>query len=276
MPSLVSPLPSQDLHEPRWSRDGVTDWTAEMPITSTVGWDGRLAAFRGRDAEHYVAMIAAVAKHCGACRLPLGPGSVLSLNVEITAGCDVTGTECLAFNAVICHLRCQEPGLRVREATDVPADMTSVGARMVFSKRGGSGRRSIAVLAYTQVPNLVFGEPGGEVTSVLVSALLGRGFQLSFSANWTEILQRAVPVAESCSCSVTNGEGVQLHVDGQLMHSQQLDMENRDDAAWLEAARTGAVLVISGDNLFFTGTGLELGAAARLGTLVTGLVPASF
>jgi hypothetical protein len=70
-----------------------------MPITrNVVAWDGRLAAFKGRDAEHYVAMIAAVANPCGACRLPLGLGTVLSLNVEITAGCDVAGTECLTFD----------------------------------------------------------------------------------------------------------------------------------------------------------------------------------
>lgn len=63
-----------------------------MPITKNVAWDGRLAALKGRDAEHYVAMIAAVANHCGACRLPLGLGTVLFLNVEITAGWDVAGT----------------------------------------------------------------------------------------------------------------------------------------------------------------------------------------
>ncbi|MDP9988357.1 hypothetical protein QMY03_09010 [Arthrobacter sp. KFRI-F3372] len=56
------------------------------------------------------------------------------------------------------------------------------------------------------------------------------------------------------------------------MCSQQLNRRNRNDAAWLEAACAGRVLVISGDNL--TDTGLELTAAARLGTLVTGIVPA--
>jgi hypothetical protein len=60
------------------------------------------------------------------------------------------------------------------------------------------------------------------------------------------------------------------------MCSQQLDRRNPIDAAWLRAAGAGRVLVISGDNLTFTETDLELTAAARLGTLVTGIVPASW
>ncbi|WP_104140901.1 hypothetical protein [Arthrobacter sp. ZGTC131] len=244
-----------------------------MPITSNVAWDRRLEAFKGRDTAQYIATVMAVASRCAACQLPLGPGAALSLTVDITEGCDLEGTVCLTFDSVICHLQCQEPGLRVREATDVSDDLATVGARLVLRNRGGS-RRNIAVLAYTLVPSLVFGEPGGEMTSALVSALLNHGFQMSFSASYTEILQRAVPVRETCTCTVADGGAVQLHVDGALMHSQQLDRRNLDDAAWLEAARAGRVLVISGDNLLFTDTDLELTAAARLGTLVTGIVPA--
>ena len=58
------------------------------------------------------------------------------------------------------------------------------------------------------------------------------------------------------------------------MNSQQLDRTNLNDSQWLQAAKAGRVLVISGDNISFTETGLELTAAARLGTLVTGFVPA--
>ena len=40
------------------------------------------------------------------------------------------------------------------------------------------------------------------------------------------------------------------------------------------AAGNGSVLIIGGDNLVITETRLDVDAAARLGTLVIGLVPA--
>ncbi|MDQ0867399.1 hypothetical protein [Arthrobacter globiformis] len=244
-----------------------------MPVTNNVAWDRRLEAFKGRDTAQYIATVIALASRCTACQLPLGPGAALSLSVDITEGRDLDGIICLTFDHSICHLQCQEPGLTIREAAGVAADPASVGARLILASRGTSGR-DVAVLAYTLVPNMVFGEPGGEMTSVLVSALLNHGFQLSFNASYTEILRQAVPVRDTCTCAVAASGTVQLHVDGVLMHSQQLDTRCPDDAAWLEAARAGRVLVISGDNLMFTETALQLNAAARLGTLVTGTVPA--
>jgi hypothetical protein len=110
-----------------------------------------------------------------------------------------------------------------------------------------------SVLAYSLVPNVLVGEPGGEMTSALVSVLLDHGFQVSFSASYTDILRRAVPARETCTCTVTEGGAVQLHVDGLLMRSQQLDDGDLNDAAWLHAAGAGRVLVISGDNLTFGG-----------------------
>ena len=146
--------------------------------------------------------------------------------------------------------------------------------RALVLNGSGAGKTNIAVLAYTLMPNLVFGAPGGEMTSALVSALLNNGFQMSFTANYREILQHAALARDTCRCTVEGGREIQLHVDGMLMHSQQLDRADEDDASWLSAATTGNVLVISGDNLMFTDTDLELTAAARLGTLVTGIVPA--
>jgi hypothetical protein len=87
-----------------------------------------------------------------------------------------------------------------------------------------------------------------------------------FSAGHT-VDYSAVPAQDTCTCSVGDGGAIALRVDGELMHSQQLDGTDVGDALWLEGARAGHVLVISGDNLRFTETGLELGAAARLGTL---------
>jgi hypothetical protein len=114
------------------------------------------------------------------------------------------------------------------------------------------------------------------MTSALVSLMLNHGFQMSFSANYGDILEQAVPARNTCTCTVAAAGTVQLHVDGLLMCSQQLDRTNRTDGAWLQAAGAGPVLVISGDNLTFTDTDLELTAAAHLGTLVTGLVSASW
>ena len=162
--------------------------------------------------------------------------------------------------------------MTVRQSTGFISDLASVGARMVLD-RGGSGKTIIPVLAYTLVPSLVFGRPGGEMTSALVSALLTNGFQMSFTASYREILQHAVPARDTCACTVKDGGEIQLRIDGRLMHSQQLDGTYVDDAAWLEAATSGHVLVISGDNLMFTDADLDLTAAARLGTLVTGIVP---
>ena len=244
-----------------------------MPITSNVAWDEGLEAYKGRDTAHYIEMVKTAASRCAACRLPLGSGAALSLTVDITEDRDLEGVRSLTFDAAVCHLQCQEPGLRVHHATGVRQGLSSCGARLVLS-RGPSGNTNIPVLAYTLVPNMVFGEPGGEMTSALVSLLLHHGFQMSLSASYTEILQRAVHARNTCTCTVAAGGAVQLHVDGFLMHSQQLDRTNPNDSRWLQAAGAGHVLVISGGNLTFTETGLELTAAARLGTLVTGFVPA--
>lgn len=245
-----------------------------MPITSNVAWDGRLEAFKGRDTARYVETVKASARRCAACRLPFGPGAALSLMVFVTEGRDVDGNSSLAFDPVVCHLQCQGPGLTVREALGVVEGVISIGARLVLGG-GSSGTVAVPVLAYTLVPNVVIGEPGGEMTSALVSVLLNHGFKMSASASYGEILSRAVPARDTCRCTLARRGEVQLHVDGLLMCSQQLDRRNRHDAAWLQAAREGRVLVISGDNLTLTDTGLELTAAARLGTLVTGFVSAS-
>lgn len=246
-----------------------------MPTISNVAWDGRLQAYKGRDTAHYIETVKAAASRCGACLLPLGPGAALSLTVIITECCNLEGQSCLTFDSVMCHLQCQEPGLTVREELGVVEKVTSISARLVLSG-SGPGQKDIPVLAYTLLPNVVIGEPGREKTSALVSVLLNHGFQMSFSASYSDILQRAVPARNTCTCTMAGGGLVQLHIDGLLMCSQQLDSRNSVDAGWLHAAGAGQVLVISGDNLRFSDTDLELAAAARLGTLVTGIVPASW
>lgn len=244
-----------------------------MPYTGNVAWHIRLKDFKGRDTAQYIEAVKAMAGRCAACQLPLGPDAALSLTVAITEGRDLDGVLSRTFDPALCHLRCQDPGLSVYEATDVIGGVAAVGARLLLSP-GRSGTTHIPVLAYTLVPRVVMGEPGGEMTSVLVSTLLNYGFQLSFSADYGEILRRAAPVRDTCTCTVTVGGTVQLHGGGALLHSQQLDWSDPADAAWLQAAEAGHVLVISGDSLTITETDLELTAAAHLGTLVSGIVRA--
>jgi hypothetical protein len=243
-----------------------------MPITSNVAWDTRLETFKGRDTAQYIDTVMAMASRCAACRLPLGPGAAVSLTVDITESHDLEGMVSLAFDPAVYHLQCQEPALRLHQSAGFDSDLTSVGARLVLAGGAGGGR-SIPVLAYTLTPSLVFGAPGGEMTSALVSALLNHGFQMSLTGSYGEIVRRSVPARDTCTCSVSDGGAIALHVDGELMHSQQLDQTEVGDALWLEGTTAGHVLVISGDNLVFTDSGLELGVAARLGTLVTGIVP---
>lgn len=57
------------------------------------------------------------------------------------------------------------------------------------------------------------------------------------------------------------------------MYTRRLDPADPGDAAWLEAANhERKTLVTSGDYLQIAATGLNIDAAARLGTLVTGNV----
>ena len=156
-----------------------------MPITSSVAWDGRLEAYKGRDPAHYIEMVKTAARRCAAYRLPLASGAATSLTVDITEGRDLEGIPSLTFDAAVCHLTCQEPGLRVHQATGVMQGPFSFGVRMVLS-RGSVEKKNVPVLAYTLVPNMVLGEPGGEITSALVSLLLNHGFQMSPSASYTE------------------------------------------------------------------------------------------
>jgi hypothetical protein len=151
-----------------------------MPITSNVAWDTRLETFKGRDTAQYIETVLAMAGRCAACLLPLGPGAAVSLTVDITEGRDLEGTMSLTFDSAVYHVQCQEPGLRVHQSAGIESDLASVGARLVLPG-GALGQMNIPVLAYTLVPSLVFGEPGGEMTSALVSALLNHGFQMSLT-----------------------------------------------------------------------------------------------
>ncbi|MDQ1058385.1 hypothetical protein QFZ23_002286 [Arthrobacter globiformis] len=244
-----------------------------MPVTRNVAWDGRLEAFKGRDTGEFVALVAAVASACAECGLPVRPEEQLSLIVDITEGADGGGIEFLAFDTCICHRRCREPDLTLRTAAGAPDELKTIGARLILGHPDRSGIRAVPVLAYTLAPVLTFREPGGELTSVLVSVLISHGFRLTMSSDYAEMLRHARDVHTSVSCTATEEGRVSLHINGERIHSQQLDPAAAGDAAWLEAAgREGKILVISGDYLKITSTGVNIDAAARLGTLVTGNV----
>jgi hypothetical protein len=132
------------------------------------------------------------------------------------------------------------------------------------------------VLAFTFVPVLSFREQGGELTSALVALLLARGFQLAMSPDYAAILEQAAEAAADCMITLTPTGLLCLTLDGEILYREQLHPANADDAEWLQAATSsGHILVISGDNLDITETGLDVRPAARHGTLVIGTVPVS-
>ncbi|MFF2316561.1 hypothetical protein ACFVTE_09850 [Arthrobacter sp. NPDC058097] len=248
-----------------------------MPTTRNVAWDGRLQSFKGRDTANYVTTAADLAKTCASCQGLLEPDEPASLLVDITQSTAPDGTEYLTFTDALCHRRCSGPGLAVRQTPWQPDTLSPVAARVVLTQKSRGGRtRVVPVLVFTFVPVLSFREDGGELTSALVSLLLGRGFQLAMSPDYAAILEQATEAAANCRISVTPAGLLRLRIDGEVLYREQLNTGNADDAEWLQAAAQGGhILVISGDNLGITETGLDINPAARHGTLVIGTVPVS-
>lgn len=244
-----------------------------MPVTHNVAWDGRLESFKGRDTTRYVATAAAVATICDRCRGPLQAEGPLSLIVDITESTAPDGTEYLTFSDWVCHRHCGDPTVTVRDSPYRPEGLAPLAARVILVDRRGTGLpRIVPVLAYTLVPVVSFRENGGELTSALVAILLSHGFQLAMSGGYSDILDQARPTGTGCSFTVSRRRLLTLDVGGEAMYREQLDPESPDDAEWLQAAGNGGILVIAGDNLLITESSLDIAAAARLGTLVLGVV----
>ncbi|MGN7256320.1 MULTISPECIES: hypothetical protein [unclassified Arthrobacter] len=93
------------------------------------------------------------------------------------------------------------------------------------------------------------------------------------SGDYGEMLQQSSPAGTVFAITTTPQGLISLRAGEATMYREQLDIANPDDATWLDAAMNAAVLVIGGDNLTLAGSGLNTDTAARLGTLVTGLVP---
>lgn len=243
-----------------------------MPITGNVAWGDRLTDYKGRDTSHFVTVVAAAATTCGACGLELLPEEMLSLVVDITGGRGGDGCECVTFTTCICHRRCREPEVTVRRTEGVPGELATLGALFTLNQYGGALSRTAPVLAFSLVPVLTFREPGGEFTSALLSVLLAHGFQLSLTADYDEILRQTKGTNPEVRCGQTESGLVLLRIGEEQMHSHQLDPVA--DAAWLAAAELERqVLVMGGDYLNITKTGLSIEAAATLGSLATGYVP---
>jgi hypothetical protein len=245
-----------------------------MPITNNVVWDERLATFKGRDTPNFVALVTAAATFCAACGLALRPDERLAMSVDIAEGRDVEGVEFITFSSRVSHLRCREPAFTLRKAVGTPGELGTRGARFTLEQRQGAGTRTVPALVCTLIPVMSFREPGGELTSAVVSVLLAHGFQLSMTADYGEIIQEARDVTSGVCCLLTGRGVLSLRIGGDQIYSLLLDPADAADVQWLEAAtREGKVLVLSGDYLEITDTGLNVDAAARLGTLATGNVP---
>lgn len=241
-----------------------------MPVTSNIEWDPGLEAFKGRGTATYAAAAAATATTCASCHKPLS-AAALSLTVGVTGGTHRDGTEYFSFDPEISHRSCREPSLTITAGHSSPIEFTPQASRLIL--QNPMTGTSTASLVFTYLPMLSFREPGGELTSALVTALLFKGFQLAMSADIGEILRDSGPTPGDVACTVTAEGLLALRAGEAMMYHEQLDCADPDDAAWLDAARNGTLLVIGGDNVTFTSTGPDLDAAARLGTLVAGLVP---
>lgn len=245
-----------------------------MPITSNVAWDGRLELFKGRDSTQFVSAAASAATACGTCGQPLTGGEQLAMSVDVSVAHGPDGADYRAFDCCVCHRGCCMPDLRVHERIGVREELTSTGATMVLHYKDAGRIRRLPALVFTLLPNLTFGVPGAESSSVLVSILLGQGFQLALGADLDLILGQATSVNPGTSCTLLPQGLLVLQVAGQPMYTRLLDREEPGQDAWLEAAAdSGAVLVLGGDNLAITQAGVDLAPAAAHGTLVMGLVP---
>lgn len=245
-----------------------------MPVTRNVAWDGRLESFKGRDTAQYVLTAASMASACAACRAPLDPGEPLSLLVNVTESTAPDGTNYVTFTDCVYHSGCSGPGLSVQRSQWAPSELTPVAARMVLTQLSSDGQeRPVPVLAYTLVPVVAFREGDGDLTSALVSVLLFHGFQLAVTPDFGGIVGDVAETAASCTMAVDPEGLMTFSIGGRLLFRDRLHPESPDDALWLEAVSgSDHVLVISGDNLVITNTGLDTRHAAVQGTLVIGAV----
>ncbi|MFE4541104.1 hypothetical protein [Arthrobacter sp. NPDC056727] len=239
--------------------------------SSSVEWDPGLESFKGRSTTTYAAAAAAAATECASCHMPVTARTPLSLSVDVTGGRQRDGIEYFSFEPQVCHRVCRAPALTFTEGKSSPVEFTPQAVRLILENPADG--TTTAALAFTYLPMLSFREPGGELTSALVTALLRQGFQLAMSADVGEILRGSGPTAENVTCPVTEEGLLQLRAGPATMYHEQLDPADPDDAAWLGVARNGTVLVIGGDNLTFNHAGPDLDTAAQLGTLAAGMVP---
>ena len=245
-----------------------------MPITRHVSWDGRLELFKGAASTQYVSAAASAATACGTCGQPLTEDEQLAMSVDVSIAHGPDGADYRAFDCCVCHRGCCVPDLRVHERAGVREEVTSTGATMVLHYKEAGRIRRLPALVFTLLPNLTFAVPGAEFSSVLVSILLGQGFQLALGADLDLILGQATEVKPGTACTLIPHGPLVLQVAGQPMYTHLLDREEPDEAAWLDAAAdSGAALVLGGDNLAITPAGVDLAPAAAHGTLVMGLVP---
>jgi hypothetical protein len=245
-----------------------------MPITRNVAWDGRLELFKGKDSTQYVSAAASAATACGTCGQKLSEDEQLAMSVDVSITHGPDGADYRAFDCCVCHRGCCVPDVRVHERAGVREELTSAGAMMVLHYKEAGRTRRLPALVFTLLPSLTFAAPGAEYSSVLVSLLLGQGFQLALGGDLDLILGQATDVKPGTSCTLGPQGLLVLQVAGQPMYTHLLDREDPDGAAWLEAAaHSGAVLVLGGDNLAITQAAVDLAPAAKLATLVAGLVP---
>lgn len=164
----------------------------------------------------------------------------LATAVDVSIAHGPEGADYRAFDCCVCHRRCCVPDLRVHGSADVREEVTSAGAMMVLHYKDAGRSCLLLALVFTLLPNLTFGVPGAEFSSVLVSLLLTQGFQLALGADVDLILGDATEVKPGTSCTLHPQGLLVLQVGGQPMYSPLLDREDPMGPRGWKQQRTAA------------------------------------
>src|SRR5919205_1670683 len=200
-----------------------------MPTTSNVEWDPALESFKGRSTTTYAAAAAAAATACASCQMPITQRTPVSLSVDVTGGTQGDGNEYFSFETQIFHRVCRAPALTFIEGHSSPVEFTPQAARLILENREAGS--ATAALVFTYLPMLSFREPGGELTSALVTALLFKGFELAMSTDVGEILRDSAPTPDDVMCVVTAEGLLTLLAGGATMYHEQLNRADTVDGA---------------------------------------------
>lgn len=245
-----------------------------MGTTDNTAWDDRLELYKGSDTSHFVRTTVSNVRKCADCQQPIDAGSELSILVEVTES-DEDPYTYKKYDSWVCHRPCQPPTLKVILDPDLKreSEYDSYGVRAVLRTTSAFGEQLSPAIFFSVLSRPTIRTVGGERTSVWMSNYLHSGFQISFTADLSEIIDASQPVNREFRCTISRNNLLGLELGQDTIYTLQLDGNDPDDVLWLNLASTaGTVLAVVGENFVFTDNDVQVDAAAQLGTLATGTV----